>query len=107
MPVISMTTSIPRTTGLRAQRFAEATSVLAFEACRLALKALPAGQDADVARRAAGQAREAAQVVERLGATGTATIDEVMEAAAWAMTSAAVAIAQGNAAMAAKRVQVE
>lgn len=91
----------------RAQRFAEAASVVADEACRLAVANLPPGHDADVARRAAGQAREAVEALDRLGATETATLDAIMESATWAMTSAAVAIAQGNLAMGARRITVE
>lgn len=98
---------LPSATTRRAQRFAEAASVLADEACRLAVADLPSGHDADVARRAAGQASEAAEAIRQLDATGTATLDAVMEAATWAMTSAAVAIAQGNGATGARRIHLE
>jgi len=70
-------------TAQRVQRFAEAASAVADEACRLAVANLPLGHDADVPRRAAGQAREAAEAIGRLDATGTATLDSVMEAAMW------------------------
>lgn len=91
------------TTPERARRFAEAASVVADEAARLAIMNLPPGHDADVARRAAAQARDAAETLHRLGSMDNASLDAVMEAATWAMTSAAVAIAQGKLAMGARR----
>lgn len=102
-----MSATLPSATTRRVHRFAEAASVLADEACLLAVANLPPGHDADVARRAAGQARDAVDAIGRLDATGAATLDAVMEAAAWAMTSAAVAIAQGNLALGARRIKVD
>ncbi|HWH09273.1 MAG TPA: hypothetical protein VNX21_08740 [Candidatus Thermoplasmatota archaeon] len=90
---------------LGAQRFAQAAGVLAAEAERLALATLGPGHDADVARRAAAQAHEAADALEVLGRSESATLDAVMQAATWAMTSAAVAIAQANLARGAHRVE--
>lgn len=89
------------------QRFVDATTELADEAARLAVTNLPAGHDADVARRAAAHAHEAAESVRTLAASGTATFEEVMVSATWAMTSAAVAVAQGNLAVGMHRVAVE
>ena len=79
----------------RAQRFAEAASALAREASILTLSNLGEGHEAAVALRAAQQTRDAAAALERLAARG-GTMDEAMEAATWAMTSAAVALTQAK-----------
>ena len=79
----------------RTEQFAEAVSVLAEEASQLALTTLGEGHDAAVAARAADNAREA---VERLHALAREepSMDDVMQAAAWAISSAAVAVAQAK-----------
>jgi hypothetical protein len=83
-------------TARRAWRFAEAASVLADEAALLTLSHLGAGHEADVARRAAAHAREAASELDAMAASEGATLDAVLEAATWAMAAAAVALTQAK-----------
>lgn len=65
------------------------------------------GHEADVARRAAQHVREAASGLESMSATEGATIDEVLEAATWAMAAAAVAVAQAKLPAGTTRVKVQ
>jgi hypothetical protein len=101
-----MSSVLQATTSRRARRFAEAASVLADEAARLTFSHLGEGHDADVARRAAAQAREAADALDVLAAQEDATLDAVLEAATWAMSSAAVAVTQAKLPSGGSRVQV-
>ena len=91
-----MSSILQAATSRRARRFAEAASILADEAALLTLSRLGAGHDADVARRAAAQAHEAASALEAMAVLESATLDAVLEAATWAMTSAAVAVTQAK-----------
>lgn len=89
----------------RAQRFAQAASVLAQEPSLLTLLNVGACHDSDVALRSARQAQEAAAELERLATEG-ATLDETLEAAAWAMSAAAVALTQAKLTPTARRIPV-
>ena len=102
-----MASILPMATSHRARRFADAASVLADEAARLALSNQGAGHEADVAQRAAVYAREAAAALEALAATEDATLDAVLEAATWAMAAAAIALAQAKLPPGTRRINVE
>lgn len=79
----------------RAGELADVASILAEEAAQLALIHSGDGHDSRVAARAAAQAKEASQLLRDLSRRG-ATAEETIQAATWALTSAAVALTQAK-----------
>lgn len=77
------------------RHFAEAAASLAEEASHLALAVRGPGHDAEVAKRAARQAQEAAEVLAKMAQDG-ATLESAFSTAAWALSAAAVAITQAR-----------
>lgn len=78
-----------------ARNLARAASALAAEASALALAHSGPGHDAQVALRAAQQAKEAADTLEQMAERGE-SLDRTMMVATWALSAAAVALTQAK-----------
>ena len=79
----------------RAGEFARIASILAEEASDLARIHSGPGHDANVAARAAQQAREAAETLRDMAEKG-ADLESTVRVATWALSAAAVALAQAK-----------
>lgn len=78
-----------------ARDLARAASTLAREASAIALDRQGPGHAARVAQRAADQALEAAQTLDRMAESGE-NLDATIQVATWALTAAAVALTQAK-----------
>lgn len=79
----------------RAHDLAQVAVILAEEASAIALLHVGEGHDSRVAARAAGQAREAAELLREL-AGGGARPEETLHVATWALSAASVALTQAK-----------
>ena len=79
----------------RARDLAHVAVILAEEASALALLHNGDGHAARVAQRAAGQAKEAAQLLRDLADRATPP-EQTLQAATWALSAASVALAQAK-----------